>query len=103
MNAHIHWLTESEGGRRCPASGGARYITVARFEDEKEKYPEEAWSLVVENIESLDTDGQTVCDVRFLVDDAPDHLLHEGSVFELYEGRNMVARGRILKRDLKVD
>lgn len=96
MKARIHWLAESEGGRKCPLPNGSRYITVARFEDEKEKYPEEAWSLVIENIETLDIDGLTVGDVRFLVDDAPNYLLREGGVFELFEGRNMVARGLIL-------
>jgi len=99
MKASIRWLTESEGGRQCPPPDGSRYITVARFEDEKEKYPQEAWSLVVENIESVDSGGLTIGDVRFLVDDAPDYLLHEGSVFELYEGRNMVAKGQILSSD----
>ncbi|MEO7659506.1 MAG: hypothetical protein ABIV48_07815 [Pyrinomonadaceae bacterium] len=95
MKARIHCLAESEGGRQCPP-GGERYITVARFEDEKEKYPEEAWSLVVENIENLDRDGLTVGDVRFLVDDGPDYLLREGGRFQLFEGRNVVAKGTIL-------
>ncbi|MGE3468398.1 MAG: hypothetical protein AB7J13_15870, partial [Pyrinomonadaceae bacterium] len=94
----IHWLSESEGGRLSPPRG-SRYVTVARFLDEKEKYPKEAWSLVVENIDVLGSDGPSMADVRFLVDDAPDYLLHEGSLFELFEGRKMVAKGKILISD----
>lgn len=93
VKAKIDWLSEEAGGRSPPS--GPRYITVARFDDEKEKYPKEAWSLVVEFSNSPDY-LILFADVRFLVEDAPVHLLHSGSVFELYEGRKQVATGRVL-------
>jgi len=38
-----------------------------------------------------------IAEVRFLVDEAPQHLLVPGAKFELYEGKNIVARGEVLK------
>ncbi len=90
--AEIEWVPENEGGRASPPPG-PRYITVARFEDEKEKYPEEAWSLVVDFNPPQDELGPFNAHVRFLADEAPSHLLRPGSSFELYEGRKLVARG----------
>lgn len=94
MKAKIEWLSEEEGGRNNPPPG-PRYITVARFEAEKDKYPNEAWSLVLE-FASNNNSQQIIADVNFLVQDAPAHLLSRGSLFELYEGRVLVGRGRIL-------
>lgn len=74
----------------------ASYITPARFEDEKDKWPKEAWSLVVEFNGPPDESLCTIADVRFLSPEGPTRLLHPGSVFELYEGRRMVARGEVL-------
>lgn len=98
MKAKVWWVPKEEGGRDRPPSG-PRYITVARFEDDKESYPKEAWSLV---LEFNGSPGGSLCimaDVRFLVDEAPTHLLHPGSSFELYEGRQLVARGEVVSHD----
>ena len=75
---------------------GSRYTTVACFEDEREKYPKEAWSLVVECCSLPNNTGTILANVRFLVAEAPAHLLHLGSRFELYEGRTIVASGEII-------
>src|SRR5687768_4275252 len=48
--ATIQWIKAEEGGRQLPPPG-PKYSTVARFEIQKEIWPREAWSLVVEFIE----------------------------------------------------
>lgn len=98
MKARVCWVAKEEGGRNSPPSG-PRYITVARFEEDKESYPKEAWSLVLELSISPDSSLCVTAGVRFLVDDAPKHLLHPGSSFELYEGRQLVARGQVIAHD----
>lgn len=93
VKASLTWIpaTRAEG-----FTVGSRYTTVARFEDEKDKYPAEAWSLVIE-FESLpDGSGTMLTSVRFLVEEAPSYLLHPGSKFELFEGRKLVASGEII-------
>ncbi len=76
---------------------GSSYTTVVRFEDEKDKYPAEAWSLVVKFDSLPDDTGTTLTSVQFLVQEAPTYLLHPGSKFELYEGRQLVASGEIIE------
>ena len=95
MKARIEWLTEEQGGRP-DLPKGPRYVTVARFYDEIEKYPKEAWSLVLEFTRTISRSLTEVADVSFLVDEAPKHLLHEGSGFDLFEGRKLVARGKVI-------
>jgi hypothetical protein len=95
MKAKVDWVPIEEGGRQSPPSG-PRYITVARFEDDKDKYPEEAWSLVLEFSDSANDPRSVVADVKFLAEGAPVELLHEGSKFELYEGHRLVATGKVL-------
>ena len=95
--AKIRWISESEGGR-AEAPVGPRYVTVSRFEDEREKYPAEAWSLVVELLSQPDSTGNTVSEVTFLADDAPSHLLYPGSKFDLFEGARHVASGVVLSQ-----
>lgn len=95
VKAKICWVKEEDGGRTSPPPG-PRYSTVARFEEAKDKWPHEAWSLVLEFIPSPDGSLCMVADVRFLAPDAPIKLLHQGSVFELFEGYKLVARGEVL-------
>ena len=86
--AFIRWFAP-----RGAASGW--YSTVARFEDD-EKWPHEAWSLVVK-INQQDRDGLfSHATVEFLPDSAPQKLLGEGSRFELLEGKRRVAKGVVL-------
>jgi hypothetical protein len=95
VKAQVSWVPRELGGRESPPSG-PRYITVARFEDDKDNYPKEAWSLVLEFNDLPDDSLNVVADVRFLVEDAPVQLLHQGSNFELYEGSRLVGRGTVL-------
>lgn len=89
----LMWKSSSKAQR---FTIGSRYVSVARFEDEREKYPAEAWSLVVEFDSVPDDSGTVLGNVRFLVEEAPANLLHSGSKFELYEGRKLVASGEII-------
>jgi hypothetical protein len=91
----LQWLTHEEGGRKTPPLGPT-YMTVAKLEALAERWPDEAWSIVAE-WSGHPSDGlRTRACLRFLVEGGPEHLLVPGSTFELYEGRRMVARGRVL-------
>jgi hypothetical protein len=92
--ARVCWVPETEGGRRIPPTGH-RYVMVAKFADDN-TWPDEAWSLVVDLSESPLGSHCTTANVRFLVPQAPVHLLTTGSKFELFEGRRCVATGEIL-------
>ena len=92
VSAKLQWLRPEQSGRRAPPSG-PRYSTVARFEQQRATWREEAWSLVIEWIEPPDASLAHSVNVRFLVDDAPEHLLTTGNHFELMEGERIVATG----------
>jgi hypothetical protein len=94
VESFIHWIPIEEGGRANPP-GGSVYSTVARFEDD-EKWPHEAWSLVIRVGRSFKGGRYTHAKMEFLAEDAPQHLLKEGARFELLEGRKRVAKGVIL-------
>src|SRR5579863_5421159 len=94
QHAMISWISSEDGGRKQPPSG-PRYVTVARFEED-EKGAEEAWSLVVDFEKQFKDPRLLLANIRFLVDEAPHHLLHRGSRFELLEGRKRVAKGIVL-------
>ena len=95
VTAIIHWIPAAEGGRKHPPLGPC-YSTVARFEQEAEKWPQEAWSIVAEFTNERDDSSCVEAEIRFLAPDAPSHLLEPGNRFELYEGRRLVARGEVL-------
>jgi hypothetical protein len=85
MKARICWVKKEAGGRHRPPSG-PRYVTVACFDEEKDKWPNEGWSLVLDFGEPPDESLCMIVDVGFLVPGAPLELLHKGSSFELLEG-----------------
>jgi hypothetical protein len=97
-NAHarIRWLPQEEGGRATPPVGPI-YSTVAKFKQLAEKWPQEAWSVVIHFKDPPDTDGRMDVEIRMLIEGAPESLLQPGSVFELFEGRRCVAKGEILQ------
>ena len=95
-HARIRWLRPEEGGRVAPPLGPT-YSTVAKFKLLANKWPQEAWSVVLTLKEPLDPDQQMTVEVRMLVEGAPDALLDPGSVFELFEGRQRVAIGEVLQ------
>lgn len=95
MKARICWLKAEAGGRQSPPSG-PRYVTVVRFDEERNRSAHEAWSLVLDFCESPDESLCMTADVRFLMPEAPVELLHTGSTFELLEGEKVVATGEVL-------
>ena len=99
-HAVIGWITRERGGRQSPPPGPV-YSTVARFEDD-ERWPHEAWSLVVEFKRTMQQGRYILAKVRFLSPDGPAHLLREGGRFELLEGRTRVGKGVIVPDDLEV-
>lgn len=95
VKAQIYWIPEEEGGRTS-IPNNFNYSTVACFEDIKEKYPREAWSVVVDLEHAKKESRWVAADFRFLVDNAPEQLLYKGSKFKLFEGHRLVATGEIL-------
>jgi len=93
IEANLQWYTPKKGGRQS-LPPGPKYSTVARFENQKETWLQEAWSLVIEFIEPPDMALSHRVRVNFLAE-GPEDLLKPGSVFELMEGRRPVARGTI--------
>lgn len=94
--AKIDWVPATQGGRQSPPPG-PRYITVARFQEAWNDWPREAWSLIVEFESGSDDPLSTLAKVRFLAPNGPEHLLHPGSLFELYEGRQLVAKAQVVQ------
>lgn len=97
--AYIEWIRKEFGGRSKPPAGVGEppYTTVVRFLNTGESWPPpEAWNLIVRKTDVRDDPYKWIADVQFLVDEAPHHLLTEGTEFELYEGSKCVAHGRII-------
>ena len=57
---------------------------------------EGAWSLVVKFLGQPDAARSHRVEVSFLVEEAPSHLLSDGSTFKLMEGDRIVATGVVL-------
>jgi hypothetical protein len=92
----IRWLKPEEGGRPSPPPG-PEYSTVARFEVLADRWPHEAWSIVLNISAPADADGLMVADIRMLAgEEAPKWLLSPGNRFELFEGKKHVASGEVL-------
>lgn len=89
-------MRPAEGGRASPPPGPA-YSTVAKFKQLAAKWPQEAWSVVLNLKEPPDAEGRMTVEMRMLVAGAPAGLLEPGSVFELFEGRQCVASGEVLR------
>lgn len=68
------------------------YFAPVHFDGDP-TWPNEAWSLVVKQ-PSEDDPG--TYPIRFLVPEAPHHLLKRGARFTLYEGPRAVATGIIV-------
>jgi hypothetical protein len=97
--ATLEWIPKELGGRSNPPSGESEppYATVVQFPSLGEPWSAPVdWTLVVRKVSVVDEPHKWIAEVRFLFEDAPQHLLSEGADFELYEGRKCVARGRII-------
>ena len=63
-----------------------------------DKWPSEAWSIVLNITDPADDEGVMIAGIRMLAEsNAPSHLLVAGNSFELYEGRRLVAVGEVLQ------
>ena len=73
------------------------YATVIRFRDIGESWPAmNAWSIIVEKVESQSSEYDWLANIRYLVQDAPHNELYPNREFELYEGSKCVATGVLL-------
>ena len=76
---------------------GHQYITIAKFEDDKDTWEQEAWSIVIEFSKPPAKQGNpSRGTARFLVENAPIERLGIGKRFEMYEGKEKVAEVQIL-------
>ncbi|NLB61824.1 MAG: hypothetical protein GX802_05330 [Clostridiales bacterium] len=73
---------------------GDKYGPIVVMKDEPLNMNKANWTMIVSNKELI-SDYETIAEVRYLSEDAPDNL--DANVeFELYEGIKLVARGVIL-------
>jgi hypothetical protein len=88
VKAKINWI--SGNGQALPVG---KYLAAARFEDIKNNWPGESWSVVTDFSE---LESRKIVDLKFLCEWAPEDLFYEGSRFDLFEGENLIANGEIL-------
>ena len=76
-NCRIYWEPPENGGRKSPPTG-LYYSAVARFEDIKDTWPNEAWSVVIDfnKHEGNYSEGN----IRFLVDWSPNKIVATGQI-----------------------
>ena len=84
--AMIYWFSEAEGGRKKPPEGMEYYPTV-ELEDGS------TWGLAVKFDRTNPAPDEMTddCEVCFLFDHAPHHLLRSSAEFILCEGPHKVA------------
>jgi hypothetical protein len=91
VTAIVEWLGPAEGGRQAPP--GPQYVAPAKILASPEKWDTEAWSLVVQRLDTFeDRENRWLAKVFWLVPEAPESALTVGERFELHEGRKCVAR-----------
>lgn len=85
--AVIYWFSEAEGGRKKPPTGTEYYPTV-ELEDES------TWSLAIKFDRTNSTDNKMIdnCEVCFLFEHAPHHLLSSNAEFIICEGPHKVGK-----------
>ena len=84
----IHFLTQEEGGRQHPPICKVYYPTthIAQLEQPH-------WSIVITFDEPMkEGEYSALCQVRFLFDHAPHHILKELKEMEVYEGAKIVGK-----------
>jgi hypothetical protein len=96
LRARVKWVPHGEGGRKAPPAG-VIYSTVARFEAIADRWPSEAWSVVLDLSQVVPGEYDVVVPVRALMFEATDTLLVPGAKFDLFEGRRRVAAAEVLK------
>jgi len=88
--ARIVWLSSEQGGRTQPPTG-PQFICPALIDGANEE-----WSLVLDQVNSSVDGAEWTANVHFLVSEAPQFLLKEGTRFELFEGNKRTAIGEVV-------
>ena len=92
-HALVRWLPSEERGRAgMPPT--LRYVGISRFEDDPPSWPDGAWSVELKFTQppaEQSSSSQCEAAVQFLFDNAPQHRLHRGVRFSVYEGIQRVA------------
>jgi hypothetical protein len=88
----VHVITNWKGKKAINLPEGKKYITVAKFPEDK-NWPHEAWSMVLEfEIIPKKQGNPSKAMAHFLFNEAPQERLIGGNKFELYEGADLVAK-----------
>jgi hypothetical protein len=83
--AKVHWI-----GEMMP-SCGAIFSRPSRWDEQTD---DEVWSIVADIGEATGP-GELSARIRFLFEEAPQHLLHPGSRFEIFDGATKIAEGEV--------
>ena len=96
QRAKVNWVPREEGGRSALPTG-TRYVTIGRFPEDGEKWPDGGWSVVLDFSTPPSEQGVTSFGrASFLMEKAPHERLRPGRSFELYEGLRKVATVELL-------
>lgn len=84
--AIIIWFPEEEGGRKQPPRGPGYYYPTTVLKDGS------TWSLAIKLDKPDPKENEMIvnCEVGFLFEHAPNHLLRSSAEFIIYEGPNKV-------------
>jgi hypothetical protein len=89
----VTWLTI----KAVALPQGNQYTSVAKFEEDKDTWEQEAWSIVLEFDNTPAKQGNpSRGTAKFLVENGPIERLVIGNRFEMYEGKVIVAEVEIL-------
>jgi hypothetical protein len=89
---NVVWSEEKMG--HLPS--GATYSTIAKFAENAETWPSEAWSVVLDFAPASALNRSFEATARFLMPNAPWDRFKSGCVFELYEGNKRTATVTVL-------
>ena len=95
-NAILQWLRPEAGGRMFSPTG-PYYFPTAWFPEFGKKWEDDMWSLRVEITTPPDDTLTHNVKISFLADEAPDYL-QPNSLFEVFEGRRLVAKGKVIDK-----
>jgi hypothetical protein len=93
VSVKVDWSADKM--TRLPSSGS--YMTVAKFAEDGNSWPEEAWSVIIEFDPPERSHAPSFqATARFLMPNAPLDRLRAGSSFGLYEGLKKTATVTVL-------
>ena len=96
VRAEITWLRPNQGGRkRLPSL--SEYRSVSRFLEDPDSSRFGTWDVIVRFAEPPNEHSyRSLAWIAFRSKDAPRGLLSSGRLFDLTEGKKIVARGVVL-------